>query len=60
MKTFDVVITRTYRRTISVEAHDAKLARKQVEDYGVLEAMNDYPSQLETDGTKIVSVSRRK
>lgn len=55
MPLYDVTIMRTIFTVIEVNATNAKDAKKTVEDYGCIEAANDFPqSQPETMISKAI------
>ena len=58
-KRYAVTMTRKITRRIVVEADNADAARAQVETYGAVEAMNDYPEwEANEDVTKIGHIMR--
>ena len=53
-----VWIERTLKRLIEVEAKSAAEARRKVEAYGVVEAMNDMTERESYENARVIRVTR--
>lgn len=58
MASFHVTVVRTVTTTLVVDAESAADARRQIEDYGVVEAWSDFEHVDETAVGKIKRVSK--
>jgi hypothetical protein len=56
IKPYAVTIVRTITTVITVDAESASAARQQIENYGIVEASNDYPQRGELMFPRVTTV----
>jgi len=58
MSEYAVTITRLVTTVLKVDAPSAAAAKKQIEDYGVIEAWSDYTRTEESDIGRVSKVKK--